>query len=329
MRATSSVQASKVGSPKATSAAPSKAATGSPLKGSATGAPSKGSTATSAAPLKAATGSPLKGSATGAPSKGSTATSSAPKSSGTREALSCQMKKPQKGTIAKRVLEERSKRIQGGRVELGENEWISSDNVRRGDTVAVVNLSGCTAVFLWDSNNIPSVFHILCGHERYDAAEAYRKVYELRLERFTHISIAASGQRPMDDADAGLRQCSQDSLPIADDEPYYKRNLRLDLMERYRLEVTAGDPTRTVRRTKYIGAARQPQQPQGSYYNQGGQGGQGGRGSQGYNNAPPQDPYYDQFETGYTPQSSSYQGSSNGGQSSYQGGREYYQGGNY
>ena len=43
-------------------------------------------------------------------------------------------------------------------------------------TSVVTNLSGCTAVFLWDANNVPSIFHIFCGDEKDKSWEAIDKV---------------------------------------------------------------------------------------------------------------------------------------------------------
>ena len=46
-----------------------------------------------------------------------------------------------------------------------ENEWVLSNQVKSGNKVSVVDVTGCSGFFFWDAKNIPSAFHIFCGDE--------------------------------------------------------------------------------------------------------------------------------------------------------------------
>jgi hypothetical protein len=62
-----------------------------------------------------------------------------------------------------------------------ENTFIMGPNYeKKGYTSATVtNLSGCTALYIWNKDFIPSVFHIFCGSESADGEAAGWMVEEL------------------------------------------------------------------------------------------------------------------------------------------------------
>lgn len=94
--------------------------------------------------------------------------------------------------------------------DIGEDMYVLSADGR----VVVTNLSGCTAIFLWDASNKPSVFHVFCGDETAKAWEAIDKVsskaraYSIiasRLDRYNNakkeiVDYAASeGWEPLEE----------------------------------------------------------------------------------------------------------------------------------
>lgn len=252
----------------------------------------------------------------GNPVKVSNGASSAQKSGDKKPALSCPAKTPPKGqknAVGKRTLEQYPKQVQNGVVELDENEYILSNQLQPGDTVRVINLSGCTAVILWDDYDMPSVFHIYCGSETDDAAEAYRKVDAAGLWGFTHTTIAAAEPAYRDNAATALQQCAPTrDLPIVEPFPYRLRDATSSYGNRGRVMLTikAGDSSRTVKKAEYKGGRKQAAQHSPLY-------GQGGGGSS------QQDPY-DTYRTGQS-SGSAPQGSQGGYDSygQYSGERQY------
>ncbi|KAH6613823.1 hypothetical protein C7974DRAFT_417577 [Boeremia exigua] len=79
----------------------------------------------------------------------------------------CKLKKP-------RSLERREGPLKPAKSakDINEDMYVLSAT----GEVVVTNLSGCTALFLWDDKDRPSVFHIFCGDETAKAWEAIDKV---------------------------------------------------------------------------------------------------------------------------------------------------------
>lgn len=86
------------------------------------------------------------------------------------------IKRTRDDLLTPRTLDSKFTAGTNGKWSLFENEWVLSNKVKSGDTVSVVDVTGCNAVYFWDDNNIPSVFHIFCGVEQTDGAAASNKV---------------------------------------------------------------------------------------------------------------------------------------------------------
>jgi hypothetical protein len=87
--------------------------------------------------------------------------------------------------------------------------------------VIVTEMSGCTAVFLWDEKNHPSVFHILCGDETKKAWVAIDKV-QRKAKAFT---IVASDQKRYNNAKKEITEYAEnEAWPALHEEhfPLYK-----------------------------------------------------------------------------------------------------------
>lgn len=134
--------------------------------GSATKPPSaSGSKATSASGTKTGSASSSK---TLSASATKTASASSSSASGTK--VSSSASACAKPTKSARSLKRREGPLRPATSQLDINEDLYVVNAK-GKSV-VTNLSGCTAIFLWDSNNVPSIFHILCGDETPKTARA-------------------------------------------------------------------------------------------------------------------------------------------------------------
>ncbi|KAF2477205.1 uncharacterized protein BDR25DRAFT_300224 [Lindgomyces ingoldianus] len=94
-----------------------------------------------------------------------------------------------------------------------ENTYIVGPNYKsKGYTSATVSdLSGCTALYIWDKAFIPSVFHIFCGQERADGKAAGEMVDELGSQWWAGgAGIFASTTTRAQAVEAGLKEAIPD-----------------------------------------------------------------------------------------------------------------------
>ncbi|KAF1948506.1 hypothetical protein CC80DRAFT_584842 [Byssothecium circinans] len=76
---------------------------------------------------------------------------------------------------------------------INENQFVPAIELGVGKTAAVINLSGCTALFIWNKNDVPSVFHIFYGNEEKDAKTAIEIAEE--TSGATAVSIVAAKKK--------------------------------------------------------------------------------------------------------------------------------------
>ncbi|KAH8719378.1 hypothetical protein GQ44DRAFT_712296 [Phaeosphaeriaceae sp. PMI808] len=103
-----------------------------------------------------------------------------------------------------------------------ENTYIMGPNYKsKGYTSATVsNLSGCTALYIWDKDFIPSVFHIFCGQERADGKAAGEMVEELGSQWWAGgAGISSSTPTRLKAVKDGLKEAIPD-IKIINEEIY-------------------------------------------------------------------------------------------------------------
>ncbi|EPE36638.1 hypothetical protein GLAREA_08801 [Glarea lozoyensis ATCC 20868] len=141
---------------------------------------------------------------------------------------------------------------------LEEHQWITASNVSSGDKISVVNVSGCTPVFFWNEENIPSVFHIFSGREATDGLEAATKAG--RAAKVVLVQIAADEDTKFSNmmaaALAKITSLSKKNVELLGGELYKESDLNLELLERFRFDVTAG--IRSVERIIETVSSREP-----------------------------------------------------------------------
>lgn len=168
------------------------------------------------------------------------------------DAASC----PAKRTLEKSQLSAKT----NGEWLVYENQWVTAVKIVSGDKIAVTDVSGCTAIFLWNSANIPSTFHIFCGSEDEDAKAAFADIAEMPSQvQPVHIHIAANGQAKYDRI-VQLATAEFPDLDAATDfTPLLYDTASLPAGMRYRFEAVAG--TRAVKETTVTASScsRQPQ----------------------------------------------------------------------
>jgi hypothetical protein len=106
--------------------------------------------------------------------------------------------------LMRRTLDPKPKQKEDGKFTLYENEWVYCNNLKIGDKSEVTDVSGCSVVYIWNSKNIPSIFHIFCGtqvpaagsqaDEQGDAALAAEKAGDTDCTP-TYVTIAADSMR--------------------------------------------------------------------------------------------------------------------------------------
>lgn len=165
------------------------ASSATPKKPTASSAAPKKPTASSAAPKPSATKTPSASGSkiTSAPS---TKTSAA---SGTKVASSACVRP----TKSPRSLERREGHLRPTENQMDINEDLYVLNAK-GESL-VTNLSGCTALVLFDGNNLPSIFHMFCGDE---TSKTERAMEIVNGNTFTTkaYAIIANDQKRYDNA---------------------------------------------------------------------------------------------------------------------------------
>ncbi|KAK2604300.1 hypothetical protein N8I77_007243 [Diaporthe amygdali] len=144
-----------------------------------------------------------------------------------------------------------------GEYKLDENEWITALKVKSGDKISVINVSGCSAVFLWNENDIPSVFHIFCGQEEADGKKAAQTLGDMGSQvEPVSVTIAAMDEGRFNT----IRTQIKAEFTFLKDTDFksmiYDNDARAD-GERYRFEAVAG--TQSVEKKLGPGCSRQTQ----------------------------------------------------------------------
>ena len=147
-----------------------------------------------------------------------------------------------------------------GGYELLENHWVKASAVKKNDKVSVINVTGCSAVFLWTSANIPSAFHILCGNETPDMQSGAEMIADLGSAAkpvAATIMVNKHRQDLYKKLEAAIREFFPhlEILPFEKADPY--DNDAKAATEAYRFDVVAG--TRQVRKSKMRKLTSQPQ----------------------------------------------------------------------
>lgn len=161
------------------------------------------------------------------------------------DAASC---KPKRSRFMPRALEKSQVSAKTGDTWLlYEDQWVTAVKVKSGDKVAVTDVSGCTAVFFWNSANVPSTFHLFCGTDLADGATAAADLAEMGGVTPVHVTIAADGQAKYNSVVEVIKkefaelESDKDFTPMV----YNSKDLKSD--QRYRYDAVAG--TRAVKKT--------------------------------------------------------------------------------
>ncbi|KAG8158487.1 hypothetical protein KVR01_011609 [Diaporthe batatas] len=111
-----------------------------------------------------------------------------------------------------------------GSYNLLENQWVPASALKSGDKVAVTDITGCSAVFLWNKDNLPSVFHIFCEAGAKEAPIMAQRVGDLGLKNTpVAVTIAARDKGEADiikkavEAEFGP-DCDPDGKGLTDDD---------------------------------------------------------------------------------------------------------------
>ena len=171
----------------------------------------------------------------------------------------CPIKKPRNLRFMRRVIDRSQKAAKtNGAWELYENEWITSVKVKSGDKVNVVDLSGCSAIYFWDSASIPSVFHIFCGEEAVDSAKAAEELSEMGRNP-VFVTVGAPSKTKFETIRSAIRKEFPDLDETKDFRAETYDNKARAAGEVWQYEATAG--TRAVTKRKVQGCAKQPGSP--------------------------------------------------------------------
>lgn len=151
--------------------------------------------------------------------------------------------------------------------DIDENEYVMA--VRKGEEASVTNLSGCTAVFFWDYNKVPSIFHIFCGSESTLAADAIDRVLDFGIDPVS-VSVVAAKESRRTRAEEAIASVYPGIQFI--DEPLYdesKTKTKSDgsIGDRYVLTVVSG--SRKIHRSLQRGCSKQQQRQRGQSSRQG------------------------------------------------------------
>jgi hypothetical protein len=155
------------------------------------------------------------------------------KNAGTATAYS--IKRPRNVRLIPRTLAPAFTPKTDGVFLLEENQWVLSNVVKSGDAVSVVDVTGCNAVFFWDENSIPSVFHIFCGAEAADGAAASKMVEDLPVT----VYIGAETQAHFNTLKAAIK-ATFTSLTDNDFTPEIYSMDELPSGKAYKFEAVAG-----------------------------------------------------------------------------------------
>jgi hypothetical protein len=145
-----------------------------------------------------------------------------------------------------------------GEYDLLQNHWVKASTVKKGDKVSVINVTGCSAIFLWTSAAIPSAFHILCGKETPDMERGAETIAEsgMAVEPVA-VTIAAESMERYNLLKAAIQKELPDLKDSAFDKPDIYDNAARAKTEAYRFDAVAGE--KEVRRSTMKTLSSQPQ----------------------------------------------------------------------
>ncbi|KAF2675750.1 hypothetical protein K458DRAFT_437773 [Lentithecium fluviatile CBS 122367] len=135
-----------------------------------------------------------------------------------------------------------------------ENEYITAYHVGKGGTASVADLSGCTALFFYDANWTPSVFHIFSGEELEKSQQAAAMVNDVGRDT-NGVTIKADTEEKYKNAEAGIRSVN-DQIKIYPTDFYDYKSIA-GTGKRFRFTTKPGG--RDLEEQKYDGCSRQPQ----------------------------------------------------------------------
>lgn len=142
------------------------------------------------------------------------------------------------------LFETSSKPLGKGRVwEVQENEYRLAPKTDFDDKIAVVDVSGCSAVFFFNKDGLPSTFHILCGREAEDGKAAAELVKKTSGAEPVSVTVAA-------ESDARFKTLSDEikkvfpSVPVKS-ETYPTADYKAGQRWRFDIEVPGTEITRT------------------------------------------------------------------------------------
>lgn len=159
---------------------------------------------------------------------------------------------------------------------IDENKFILSTGVKS-TTVTVTDLSGCTALFFWDKNFKPSVFHIFCGEEKVRVPDAAERVGDIPGGTKNGVTIFAGDKDHYDAAEAAIRLYNagideserfEVNKNKEDKEDQNGRNiygkddqtvLKPGALKRFKITARVGDKTKTLKVEAYEGQSKQCQ----------------------------------------------------------------------
>jgi hypothetical protein len=108
--------------------------------------------------------------------------------------------------------------------------------VAKGDMVSVINLTGCTGLFLWDEAAMPTAFHIYCSNEPEDGKWLAEYVHEMDVNPKSATIVA------QDQAHADALQTAVTAVikRLIFDVPILYNWQAIPSGQAYRYDVTAG-----------------------------------------------------------------------------------------
>jgi hypothetical protein len=154
----------------------------------------------------------------------------------------------------RRTLENFQKSKTNDAFELDENQWVTSVKVKSKDKVSAVQLTGCTAVFFWDVNNIPSAWHIFCGNEATDGKSAAEAEEDMGLHPVS-VTIVAEKQGNYNELEKAIKAVLPNLENAFEPIIYDMKDLNGD--QAFRYDAIAG--TKEVTQTKEKRIKKQPQ----------------------------------------------------------------------
>jgi hypothetical protein len=163
-----------------------------------------------------------------------------PKKPNTTDGAVCSIKKP--GGLERR---EGDLRPAASAENIDEDMFVLAATGK----VVVTNLSGCTALFLWDADNKPSVFHMFCGDE---IKKSWQAIDEVGRKAVAFSIVASDKDRYKNTREEIVNYAENEGWPtltemLVEKEEFYE----IDRSEATRLKLVATAGSRTIERIAY------------------------------------------------------------------------------